>query len=234
MWKHAAVLFLVLFHFQSTVCLPVGVSNESFNCRKYTDYALHEMTCRTDGMFNMRGELLSDARATCSNVTRKESYLNCIKSLSDQCPEQYDQVADSIKRKLDTFCDGNDVSEWLQSVELARTPPTDNCPELPISEVYGDCIKKFYAQNKLGDRITSFETATEYLPRLMTDVFHCLKTNFTQSPVLVDECSISWQHKLIDFVLNLAYYGLLFCDLSYEVKQEILTLASSSTVGNLL
>jgi hypothetical protein len=56
-------------------------------------------------------------------------------------------------------------------VELARTPPTDNCPELPISEVYGDCIKKFYAQNKLGDRITSFETATEYLPRQVTFKF---------------------------------------------------------------
>ena len=50
-----------------------------------------------------------------SNDTLKASYLNCMFTLAVKCPAQYSDVAASLLDKLNTFCDGKNVSQWIQS-----------------------------------------------------------------------------------------------------------------------
>ncbi|XP_060556474.1 uncharacterized protein LOC132717094 [Ruditapes philippinarum] len=228
------VLVLIVVHIQYISSHPGEFSKRSDNCRSYFYYATHDMSCRDNDMFMIRNDFISDVRATCSSVAHKDTYLDCMKSISTECPQQYAEVANSIRNKLNMFCEGNDVSQWIQLVVPDGVSINRTCSEGPLGELHTSCIKEFYAQNQLGDRITSYETASAIIPRMMTDVFNCMKTNLALTPALVSGCGSSWQHILLEFWLRILYFGSIFQGPSNEDKQEFLNLARSSVAENLI
>ncbi|XP_060589166.1 uncharacterized protein LOC132744465 [Ruditapes philippinarum] len=227
------VLVLIVVHVKCISSHPGEFSKRSDDCRSYFYYATHDMSCRDNDMFMIRNDFISDVRATCSSMAHKDTYLDCMKSISTQCPQQYAEVANSIRNKLNMFCEGNDVSQWLQLVVPDWVSINRTCSKGPLDELYTSCIKEFYAQNELGDSITSYETASAVLPRMMSDVFNCMKTNLELTPALLSGCGSSWQHILLEFWLKTLYFASIFQEPTNGDKQEFLNLALSSAAQSL-
>ncbi|XP_060564865.1 uncharacterized protein LOC132724065, partial [Ruditapes philippinarum] len=221
-----AVLSLVLLNFQSIYCeFPI----EYVDCERFPDFVFRDLVCRNNVLFQIpdRDNFQSVVQETCRNETLKSSYMNCMNALSGKCPEQYVEVAAFLRKKMDMFCDGNDVTQRFQSVAHDVVSFNYTCSQVFVQTMYTNCNTEFLTQNGLNPSfLDSFETASEVSPRLMSAVFHCTKSKLAHNPARGEECGSSWQQTLLNFWLQTLFRGSIFLNLSNEDEQELLALSS--------
>ncbi|XP_060602902.1 uncharacterized protein LOC132755979 [Ruditapes philippinarum] len=197
----------------------------------------------TDGFFQMkyfygrheitRDDVLSDIRTTCSNESRKDSYMDCMNVLSLKCPAEYVQVAEYLRNKMNVFRDGIDVSEWIQKVVHDWFSDKLTCVRV-LDEVFSECNEELVVQSRMHGPYISFAKASEIYPRITSEVFQCMQTKFILKPTPNDGCGSPWQDVLINFWLELLFTSSIFTNLSVQDAQDFLALARNVTRGEIL
>ncbi|XP_060602897.1 uncharacterized protein LOC132755975 [Ruditapes philippinarum] len=237
-----AVIFLLLICIQSISCVPVEIDDDPF-CDNYHELVSYDIGCRPDGFFKMRhlsrmievsrDDALSDVRATCSNETNKEAYNNCMNLLSLKCPVQYVEVDEFLRNKMNMFCDGSDVSDWIQKVVHDGFSNKRTCL-MVTDDVLTNCVEELNIENRVPGSNVSFAMALELFPSIITEMFHCMKTKFTLTPTPSDGCVSSWQDILIHYWTDLMFTSSFFSLLSVQDAQELLAIAESVSGGEIL
>ncbi|XP_060562905.1 uncharacterized protein LOC132722411 isoform X2 [Ruditapes philippinarum] len=233
------LLFFVLFYIQLIHCMPGAFPDEPFNCNRYGDYSSHDWSCRPADLFDMLDddklkddvvtgdEFLREAGARCSNETLLPSYINCMGTLSVECPKQFADVADSLRNKISMFCDGNDVSEWLQLAMNSGFSFNLNCSAV-MDEVFTECVKELDIYKKIPGPNLTFAVAAEILPPIISELFHCSKRQLELAPTQSNGCDSSWRNILLNLWLQMQIFGSIYSNLSHEDAQELLALVSNN------